>query len=321
MADADNSPIFIIGSYRSGTSIFCWCLGQHPNLVNLPETNWLGRLGIDLDNLYRLGSVNGVHSHLSQMGLDRDEFYRLFGQGLQQFMHATNPKLMEKQSRNGLLRRRSPGEPKQRWVDATPENSHYTYALTKLFPGARFINLLRNPHDVVRSLMRFSRTGARDYAPDEAYKTWIRLTRAALESERALGSGRVLRLRYEDFVGEPEKAFRRALAFLGEEYCADCLEPLDRKINSSKVTPGSVPVDDSTPLALEAGQLYREALEGTATTEAGDPEAYRALQDAFLERCRFMQASEHAAELAAQQQPPPRRGLGGRLKSIWGGRS
>lgn len=319
MADADNNPVFIVGSYRSGTSIFCWCLGQHPNLVNLPETNWLGRLGLDLDNLYRLATVNGDHSHLSQIGLSRDEFYRLFGESLQHLMHATNILLIEKGPRGGVLRRRSASDPKRRWVDATPENSHYIYALSKLFTGARFIHLLRNPHDVARSLMKFSRTGARDYEQDEAYKTWTRLTRAALEGERALGTGRMLRLRYEDFVGKPETAFRRALDFLGEAYSADCLQPLAKKINSSEVTPESVVVDDSTPVAVEAERIYREALSAAAAPEGGDAEAYQAMQHQFLERCRFIQAAEQAAERAAQQQPPRRRGLAERVRSLWGG--
>lgn len=320
MADADNSPVFIVGSYRSGTSIFCWCLGQHPNLVNLPETNWLSRLGIDLNNLYRLATVNGEVSHLSQIGLSQDEFYRLFGEGVQHVMRAANLLLLEKQPRGELRRRRSADDPKRRWVDATPENVHYLYSLGKLFPEARFIHLLRSPHDVARSLMKFSRTGARDYEHDEAYKTWMRLTREALEGERALGTRRMLRLRYEDFVGMPEQAFRRALEFLGEEYSSDCLQPLAKKINSSEVTPESVPVDDSTPVAVEAEQLYREALTAAEPSEGGDAETYLAMQTRFLERCRFMQAAEQASELAAQQQPP-RRGVGERIRSLWSGRA
>src|SRR5579871_5960637 len=95
MADQVHSPVFVVGSYRSGTSIFCWCLGQHPNIVNLPETNWLARLGLDVDNLYRLGTVNGHFSNLSQVGLSREDFYRLFGEGVDRVVQAINPKLIE----------------------------------------------------------------------------------------------------------------------------------------------------------------------------------------------------------------------------------
>jgi hypothetical protein len=310
MAQADNSPVFIVGSYRSGTSIFCWCLGQHPNLVNLPETNWLARLGIDVENLYCLGTVNGQFSHLSQAGVSLDEFYRLFGRGMDQLVQATNPALIEQSERKvkgEMHRRRAPTDPKRRWVDATPENSHYIYPLSKLFPEAQFIHLLRNPHDVARSLMKFSRTGARDYAHDEAYRTWMRLTRAALEGERALGGERMLRLRYEAFIGRPEETFRRALGFLGEQYSADCLKPLDRKINSSEVTPDSVPVDDSTAAAREAEQLYHDTVAADVAPQA-DAAVYAAMQAQFQARSRQLQGA---------QPRPLYRSVGARLKSLW----
>ncbi|MGE5625978.1 MAG: sulfotransferase family protein [Bacillota bacterium] len=313
MADQKNSPVFVVGSYRSGTSIFCWCLGQHPNLVNLPETNWLARFGVDLDNLYRLATVNGQFSHLGQVGTGIDEFYRLMGEGVQRLMEATNPALIEKTERNikgELHRRRSPADPKRRWADATPENSHYVYPLAKMFPGARFVHLLRNPHDVARSLMKFSRTGTtgRDYGHDEAYRTWMRLTRAAWLAERALGRAQMFRVRYEDFTGRPEETFRRVLAFLREEYSADCLKPLDNRINSSEVERDSVPVDTSTAAAREAERLYRDMLAAPEIPEQGDPGAYAELKRLFLDYCR------------AQQSPPVerlRRGLSARLSSLW----
>lgn len=312
MADHALNPVLVVGSYRSGTSIFCWCLGQHPNIVNLPETGWLWRLGVDLDYLYRLGSINGKYSHFSQAKVSRDEFYRLFGEGVDHLVQAINPALIKGSDsvKTEFRRRRAPSDPKRRWADATPENSHYIYPLSKLFPEARFIHLLRNPHDVARSLMKFSRTSAaaRDYNHDEAYRTWMRLTRAAWLGERALGPARALRVRYEDFTGQPEQAFRQVMAFLGEDYSADCLKPLDNKINSSKVDRESVPVDTSTAAAREAEQLYQQILSAPISPELGDGDAYQEMQRGFEELCR------------ADQAPPVekiRRGILTRLGGLW----
>jgi hypothetical protein len=311
MADRTPSPVFVVGSYRSGTSIFCWCLGQHPNIVNLPETNWLARLGLDVDNLYRLGTINGKFSHLSQSGLSREDFYRLFGEGVDRLIQAANPKLIEHTERGvtgEMHRRRSPQDPKRRWADATPENSHYIYPLSRLFPGARFIHLLRNPHDVARSLMRFSRTGARDFDHDEAYQTWTRLTHAAWAGERALGRANMLQVRYEDFTSNPDQAFRRVLAFLGEDYSADVVKPLNNKINSSEVERDSVPVDVSTAAAREAQRMYHEILAAPENPDQGDHDIYAGMQRAFEDRCRHMQLPPVAQV---------RRGLMTRLTALW----
>jgi len=72
-------PIFVIGSYRSGTSILTWSLGQHSNIFPLEETNWIYKLGVYLDSLYHLGTANGEFSNLSSMGITRTKFYESFG--------------------------------------------------------------------------------------------------------------------------------------------------------------------------------------------------------------------------------------------------
>jgi hypothetical protein len=44
----ENRPIFVVGSPRSETSILTWCLGQHPNILPLAESGWMGDLQLTL---------------------------------------------------------------------------------------------------------------------------------------------------------------------------------------------------------------------------------------------------------------------------------
>ncbi|MGA9853598.1 MAG: sulfotransferase [Gammaproteobacteria bacterium] len=303
-------PVFILGSYRSGTSIFCWCLGQHPNMVNLPETNWLAQLTVDLHRLYRLGTLNHRFSHLGQIDISLDRFYDLFGQGVEHIIQAINPLLIEKTERKpkgNLRRRRSPHDPKHRWVDATPENSHYVYALSKLFPEARFIHLLRNPDEVARSLMKFSAAGARDHAHDEAYHNWLRLVSVCYDAEQALGTKRMIRVQYDELVGNPEETFQRVSSFLDEPYSADCCLPLQEKINSSRVSPESVPLH-ATRAAREAHELYQRILQGPQIASDGDPVKYTEIEAVFLQYCQDM----HAPPLRRVQ-----RGVMQRIARLW----
>src|SRR5438094_8455987 len=77
-----NKPIFVVGSPRSGTSILTWCLGQHPNIVPLPESGWMGDFAIDLAIRYQIGAARGDRSVLSAMDIQSDEFFASFGQTL-----------------------------------------------------------------------------------------------------------------------------------------------------------------------------------------------------------------------------------------------
>jgi len=77
-------PVFVVGSPRSGTSILTWCLGQHPNLLAVPESNWMTRFAIDAAVAYQRGSRRGEYSQLYAMGLTRDRLMQDIGISINQ---------------------------------------------------------------------------------------------------------------------------------------------------------------------------------------------------------------------------------------------
>ena len=72
-------PIFIVGSPRSGTSILTWCLGQHPNLLGLEESNWMSSFAIDLGVAFSRGSTRGERAQLFSMGMARTQLMEEVG--------------------------------------------------------------------------------------------------------------------------------------------------------------------------------------------------------------------------------------------------
>jgi hypothetical protein len=82
MHEEINKPIFVVGSPRSGTSILAWCLGHHPNIFPVPESNWMGDFAVNVAMSYQIGSVRGILSILSAMGISRDEFFSHIGRSI-----------------------------------------------------------------------------------------------------------------------------------------------------------------------------------------------------------------------------------------------
>ena len=81
-----NKPIFVVGSPRSGTSILSWCLGHHPNMFPVPESNWMGDFAVNLGIAYQIGSARGDYSILSAMDVQDDEVFAAFGRTINELI-------------------------------------------------------------------------------------------------------------------------------------------------------------------------------------------------------------------------------------------
>ena len=123
---------------------------------------------------------------------------------------------------------------------------------------------------------------------EQGLQTWIEHTENAWFAERAFGRDRVYRLDFKRIGDDPENLFREVLAFLGEPWEPDCLQPLERKLNSSEV-------DERRPQAFAALQrieqfriaekLYGKIVEAPVG-EGSDATATGVLHQRFLDYCK-----------------------------------
>ena len=195
--DVCESPVFVIGSPRSGTTALAFALGQHPDFATSEESQVLVDLfakgGLD-KNYDREGG-----SWLRRQGIEPAEFLADVGLGF-----------------NRLFTRVAGGK---RWVDHTPRHTVMLAWLPAMFPGARFLHILRDGRRVVHSMVSYGALHphqdlpwwATDFA--KACKTWARFTAAALEFEAA-HPDRCLTVHNEDLVADPGAGFGRLLTFL-----------------------------------------------------------------------------------------------------------
>ncbi len=161
-------PVFVVGSPRSGTSILTWCLGHHPNLFPVPESNWMGDFAVNVAIAYRIGAARNYYSILSAMDIPDDELFAAFGRSINDLILRHRTDLEKKRYANRIELKLEPrwikaastaAGPKTRWVDGTPEYSFHIHGLRKLFPQALFIHLVRDVRAVVRSSVGGQRGG------------------------------------------------------------------------------------------------------------------------------------------------------------------
>ena len=254
----------------------------------------MGRLAIDLACAFKVGTARGETSQLSAHGISRGEFFRSFGDSFDSLVLrkiADFKKSAAEFEAMDLRRLRTSDEPKMRWVDGTPENSFHVFGLRQLFPEARFIHIVRDVDSVVTSLLHFKSVAGFDLIQDElhAYDYWLRAIDFCVRSERTFGTKIVLRLRFRDLIGEPDKTLRTCLEFLDEPYSAACLDPLQKKINSSKV-PVDLPPQpnpDNVALIAKARRVSADLLAGLPASNSDEQATGQSLDTDFAERVEF----------------------------------
>ena len=302
MDEQINKPIFVLGSPRSGTSILTWCLGHHPNLFPVPESNWMGNFAVNVAIAYQIGAARGDYSILSAMDIQDDELFAAFGQSINDLIlrHRTDLERKRK-DRSAALKieacwleaTSTAAGPKGRWVDGTPEYSFYICGLRKLFPHALFVHIFRDVRAVVRSMVNFHRVSGTQLVANEqeAYRYWLRTVSACIEAERAYGPNVVYRIRYADLINNPESAMHSLLDFLEEPYTAKCLEPLEQRINSSDV-PADLKSDDPAidPTTVEEARRLSAEIEETPQPTESSPAAAGEMEAAFGERVKYIAA-------------------------------
>ena len=192
---------FVVGAARSGTTLLTRLLSAHPR--------------IHLHHERRVLELAGVAGGLLRTGgrrLDPSPPHRTFASDL-----ARGRSYAE-----AVLQAGAPAGTV--WFgDKYPPYSHQVSALAAVWPGARFLHIVRDGRGVVASRLHTWprdhawRRGPRTPTPAGMAQAWARSVDAADTAGRALGPERYLAFRYDDLLDDPLATGRRWLPLLGEE--------------------------------------------------------------------------------------------------------
>ena len=256
----DNGPIFIVGYIHTGTSLLKSMLRRDPSLFAAAgethvyqDLNRYRRQFADLDDPQVMRDFVYFIIALAYLGTKRAnqrEDYSLATFNLSQTQFdtlladvtaaaAAVPVPQRHAALFGLVMdqlTRLNG--RQRWLEKTPEHVYFLQQILSVRPDARVVELVRDPRAALSS-RKHRRTdewldakeAQENVAPDRTtnYDTlidsymWKESIDSARDARRNF-PGRVLSVRYEDMVGDPEATIRHICRFLDLPFRPDFLE-------------------------------------------------------------------------------------------------
>lgn len=218
MTVSADRPFFILGSDRSGTTMFRLMLNAHPRLC-VPRESWFIT---DLLNALPAGApLTADQVELARQCLRRHWRWHTWDIPDASLVEATDrlhePTLA--QLVDAIFRIPCASRAKPRWGDKTPGYLTQIHSLHRLFPAAQFLHVIRDCRDVCISLRR---VGWRGPGLFHAAQYWNSVVASALLAGRTLPAGQYLEIHYDDLVLRTEAVLRRTCEFLREDY-APCM--------------------------------------------------------------------------------------------------
>jgi hypothetical protein len=193
-----DTPVFLIGSERSGTTLLRLMLDHHPNIAFNLESEFL------VSEISSAGAFPDVAAY--RRTLQQDRVFAHSGFAVREDLDF--PALV-----NDFLRQKLERDRKH-IVGATV---HYGFSrLRYLWPRAKYIYLLRDGRDVASSVVEMGWAG-NVFA---GAKWWLDAEREWADFQKSLTRDRWIEVRYEHLIADSEAQLRRICEFIGVGFSA-----------------------------------------------------------------------------------------------------
>lgn len=251
--------VFIVGSQRSGTTWLQRLLASHPQVRTGQESYLFSYIAPQLRAWKsNLETISGGRGGVGLPCYFSDDEFR---------------GLLLDYTRNLLEPMIGDLSPSELFVEKTPDHALFLPEIATLLPRSRIIHILRDPRDVVASLLAASKTWGNRWAPENARRAawmWVRRVRPVRDVARMLPRDRFLEIRYEDLRQSPAQNLAFVSRFLGLEWEGDQLAQAvsENSVENSRKCGGTpIPVKGefsavSGPVVTEPNGFVRRAQPG-----------------------------------------------------------
>lgn len=218
----DVPPAFVVGCYRSGTSLLRLMLSAHSRISVSAEGAYIYRVGRNLSAYGDLSEAENLEALLHDVSpfliderwlgvpsfADLSDWVTRFGttwKSILTFYGTWEGRLQGKKELSW-------------WGDNAPYHVHEIPYFDSLFPESKFILMIRDPRDVYTSV----RHNYKEPHPlDDVISLWEKALVDGLVAQAALGRSRVLQVRYERLVTDTRGQLEEICEFLGVAYEED----------------------------------------------------------------------------------------------------
>jgi LPS sulfotransferase NodH len=304
---ATNPFVFIVGCPRSGTTLLQRLVNSHPDVAISGESFWIPyyfkkRIGVTPDGMVTPELVRQLFNYF--------KFYRMkiAPEELDKLLDVGQP-VSYARFVAGIFDLYGEIQGKPLAGDKTPDYARDIASLSRLWPKAKFIHLIRDGRDVCLSVLNWQRKAARfaslfttwQQEPVATAAAWWRWhVRRGRDDGAPLGPDRYYEIRYESLVNQPAEECAKLCKFLGLPF-ADAM--LRFHEGRTKVDPSSDPRRDAKNSWLPVTPALRD---WTTQMRDQDVECFESLAGDLLQELGYPRAH-----------PSPRLELRARAAFIW----
>ncbi len=213
----------ICSSGSSGSTLLAHILNRHPNVFcgeelglfskNILFENFnlikkrkylIERFGISSTPYFKDRSI---FRNLESFSLDRQNIWKILesSKQLNDFVYSLKNIILGKQNKEKII-----------WAEKTPENIYLIKYFLEYFPMEKIIHIIRDPRDVIISLM------GRGISFLDAAETWLS---SVASIQPFVNHPNVLEIKYEELVCSPVKIIKSVCFFLGIQFYDEILNP------------------------------------------------------------------------------------------------
>jgi protein-tyrosine sulfotransferase len=236
------SPVFICGPGRSGTTLLAQLLDGHPNLYVMPgDSNYMGRFYKKTWKFHSLALywIKRLINPLGQkpfwlFGKDPKNYKRFIlylkhfvEQGMEPFMAVVSAMYATAGKENQT----------RYWVEKTPGNEEYVDSIIKKFPNVKFIHIIRDPLENLVSLKKFSLLRKSRFNATDGASRIKSLIDLGWKNRDQLGQERYLIVHYENLINSLLENLKTICNFLeinfSDSLCTPTVHSIPASSNSS----------------------------------------------------------------------------------------